>query len=378
MMSDRKLMILGVVAGLMVAGAAVQSYILKMTSGQKVGGGGYLVQGLETAKISVIEIGKGDNPVRLVRRGNRFVVGTKEDYPAVTSKINSLLTSCLDIRTMGLITSNAANHESLGVTEEKAQNIVKFLDGAGQLITGVVIGTSRLPDLDMSKRSTYVRLISSDDVYEAVEVPLPGGSATDYIEKEIVNVDRSDVVSVTVTGPEGSYTLRVDDSNGDNIVLENLPAGNKIKKSDCEQVMGALSYLSFDDVRKDSSLGDVKPKFDSTYISELKDATVYTFEIARAESKTYVRCRAEYTGDTSNILESKEAIEEKEAKLLAHDRADDFTKRHQGWVYEISDWTAEKFTRKVEELYEEEKKEEEADKAAPSGGGEEAKSEPAE
>ncbi|MHC4665153.1 MAG: DUF4340 domain-containing protein [Planctomycetota bacterium] len=377
-MSDRKLMILGVVAGLMVAVAAVQSYILKMTSGQKVGGGGYLVQGLETAKISVIEIGKGDNPVRLVRRGNRFVVGTKEDYPAVTSKINSLLTSCLDIRTMGLITSNAANHESLGVTEEKAQNIVKFLDGAGQLITGVVIGTSRLPDLDMSKRSTYVRLISSDDVYEAVEVPLPGGSATDYIEKEIVNVDRSDVVRVTVTGPEGSYTLRVDDSNGDNIVLENLPAGKKIKKSDCEQVMGALAYLSFDDVRKDSSLGDVKPKFDGTYISELKDATVYTFEIARAESKTYVRCRAEYTGDTSNILESKEAIEEKEAKLLAHDRADDFTKRHQGWVYELSDWTAKKLTRKVEELCEEEKKEEEADKAAPSGGGEEAKSEPAE
>jgi hypothetical protein len=378
MMSDRKLMILGVVAGLMVVLAVGQSYVSKMTSEQKPAGGGYLIQGLETAKISVIEIGKGDNPVRLVRQGNRFVVGTKEDYPAVTSKINSLLTSCLDIRTMGLITSNAANHESLGVTEEKAQNVVKFLDGTGQLITGVVIGTSRLPDLDMSKRSTYVRLISSDDVYEAVEVPLPGGSATDYIEKEIVNVDRSDVVRVTVTGPEGGYTLRVDDSNGDNIVLENLPAGNKIKKSDCEQVMGALSYLSFDDVRKESSLGDVKPTFDSAYVSELKNETVYTFAIAKAESKTYVKCRAEYTGDTSNILESKEAIEKKEAKLLAHGRADDFTKRHQGWVYELSDWTAKKLARRVEELYEEEKKEEEVDKAAPSGGGEEAKGEPTE
>ncbi|MHC4184438.1 MAG: DUF4340 domain-containing protein [Planctomycetota bacterium] len=378
-MSDRKLMILGVVAGLMVVLAVGQSYLSKMTSEQKPGGGGYLIQGLETAKISVIEVGKGDNPVRLVRQGNRFVVGTKEDYPAVTSKINSLLTSCLDIRTtMDPITSNPANHESLGVTKDKAQNVVKFLDGTGQLITGVVIGTSRLPDLDMSKRSTYVRLISSDDVYEAVEVPLPGASAMDYIEKEIVNVDRGDVVRVTVTGPEGSYTLRVDDSNGDNIVLEDLPAGKNIKKSDCEQVMGALSYVSFDDVKKESSLGDVKPTFDSTYISELKDATVYTFEIAKAESKTYIKCRAEYTGDTSNILESKEAIEEKEAKLLAHDRADDFNKRHQGWVYELADWTAKKLTRKVEELYEEEKKEEKADEPAALGGGEEAKGEPAE
>jgi hypothetical protein len=136
--------------------------------------------------------------------------------------------------------------------------------------------------------------------------------------------------------------------------------------------------VSFDDVKKESSLGDVKPTFDSTYISELKDATVYTFEIAKAESKTYIKCRAEYTGDTSNILESKEAIEEKEAKLLAHDRADDFNKRHQGWVYELADWTAKKLTRKVEELYEEEKKEEKADEPAALGGGEEAKGEPAE
>jgi hypothetical protein len=196
--------------------------------------------------------------------------------------------------------------------------------------------------------------------------------------KEIVNVDRSDVVRVTVTGPEGNYTLKVKDSNDGDIVLEDLPAGMQIKKSDCEQVMGALSYLSFDDVRKDSSFEEGQLKFDRTYVSELEDATIYTFEIAKEGSKTYVKCRAEYTGDTSNILESKEAIEEKEAKLLAADRADDFNERHQGWVYEISDWTAKKLTRKVEELYEEEKKEEKVDEPAALSGVEEAKGEPAE
>jgi hypothetical protein len=175
-MSGRKLLILGIVAALMVALAIVQQSLIERAPSKKTYEGAYLIQGLEPANIASIVIGKGEDPIRLVREDNRFVVGNKDNYPAVMSKINNLITSCLDIRTMEWITSNPANHESLHVTEEKAQNVVRFLDGDGQVITGVVIGTSRLPDLQMSKRSTYVRLISSDAVYEALDVPLPQGN----------------------------------------------------------------------------------------------------------------------------------------------------------------------------------------------------------
>jgi hypothetical protein len=353
MMSDKKLMILGIVAALMVVLTAGQSYLSKMKAPSKARGGEtYLIQGLDPGRIAFIEVGKGENPVRLIRKGNLFLVANKENYRALTSKINDLLTSCLDIRTVELVTSNPANHESLHVTPEKAQNIVKFLGEDEKIITGLVIGTSRLPELQMDKRSTYVRLITSEDVYEARNVPLPGASATDYMEKQIVDLGSDDVVRVTVTNPEDSYTLRVSDGNDDSIVMENIPEGKKLKTGEAQSLFSALSYFSFDDVKKAGSL-EAGVDFDSSHVCELKDSTVYTFRIARAADKTYVKCSAEYAGDTrAEILASKEELIDKEAKLLAHDRVLEFTTVHEGWVYEISNWNAEKLTKKLTDLLE--------------------------
>ncbi|MHC4153994.1 MAG: DUF4340 domain-containing protein [Planctomycetota bacterium] len=371
MMSDKKLTVLGIVAALMVVLTAGQSYLSKMKAPSKAPGGDtYLIQGLDPGRIAFIEVGKGENPVRLVRKGNLFLVANKENYRALTSKINDLLTSCLDIRTVELVTSNPANHESLHVTQEKAQNVVKFLGEDEKIITGLVIGTSRLPELQMDKRSTYVRLITSDDVYEAKNVPLPGASATDYMEKQIVDLGSDDVVRVTVTGPEDSYTLRVSDSNDDSIVMENIPEGKKLKTVEAQPLFSALSYFSFDDVKKAGSLeGGVN--FDSTHVCELKDGTVYTFRIAEAADKTYVKCSAEYAGDTrAEILASNEELKDKEAKLLAHDRVLEFAIMHEGWVYEISNWNAEKLTKKLTDLLEDVEEE-----AKPEAQGDEVSSE---
>jgi hypothetical protein len=49
------------------------------------------------------------------------------------------------------------------------------------------------------------------------------------------------------------------------------------------------------------------------------------------------------------------------AKLLARDNATKFATKHQGWVYEISDWKAKNLTKELSDLIEdeEEPKEEE-------------------
>ena len=352
-MSNRKLLILSIVAALMIVWAVVQSRTDESPAGAP-SGPSYLVQGLDTAKVGSIVIGTGNDAVRLLRQGNRFVVGNKDNYPAATSKINDLITSCLDILTGGLITSNPANHDELQVSEEKAKSIVKFLKTDGKIITGVAIGKT-----DSQTRSTYVRLLSSYDVYATIEAPRIRDSAMDYIEKEIVDIGREDVVRVTVTGPNDTYTLRAGDSNDDNIILENTPEAKKLKKSDCSQVLSALSSLSFNDVKRESD-EDRKLKFENTYVSELKDKTVYTFHIAKAHEKNYVKCGAEYVGEIQMTKEkrkeSEEELKNKEAKLLAHDRAIKFTDKHKGWLYEIPDWKAKNFTRELAELLQEEKK----------------------
>ncbi|MCK5270143.1 MAG: hypothetical protein KAJ46_05130, partial [Sedimentisphaerales bacterium] len=75
---------------------------------------------------------------------------------------------------------------------------------------------------------------------------------------------------------------------------------------------------------------------------------------------------AEYTGDL-NITKkdvtdaSEEELKESEAKFLARDAAVDFTKKHKGWIYQISSGKAGNMTKKFSDLLEdkEEKKAEE-------------------
>lgn len=348
-MSNRKLIILGAVAALMVLWAVIQARITHTwPTTQPVPS--HLIQGLNTANIAAIILNSDDDSFTLSRQGRTFVVTEKDNYPAMTGEINNLITSCLDISTTELVTEDSANHNDLEVTEAKARSVVKFLDKAGRPITGIIIG-KRTDD----GRGSYVRLLSSNDVYLATDVPWLRSSPMDYIDKELLKVDAGKIVRVTVTGPQSGYTLIPADPNSDDVVLENMPPGKKPKPSDCKQVFSALTNLQLQDVKKQSKeTADLS--FDHTYVCRLEDSTVYTLNIAKNQDKTYAKCSAEFL-DKSKVkvtrTESEQELKNKEAKLLAADDAGAFTEKHKAWVYEIPDWRANYLTKKLSDLVEE-------------------------
>ena len=127
-------------------------------------------------------------------------------------------------------------------------------------------------------------------------------------------------------------------------MLENIPAGKKLKDSDSKSVFNAATDIRFTDVKKKTDETD-ESTFDRQYICRLKDSTVYTIKIAKKDDKTFVLCQAEFTDTTPVTIkregESEEELKKKEAKLLARDNAKKFTAEHQGWIYEIADWKAQ-------------------------------------
>jgi len=368
-MSDRKLTILGIVAVLMAIWAVVQSRISSRPRAQP-DAPAYLIQGLEPAHISSIVLGAGENAVTLKRRRQegRFVVLNKDDYPARAGEINNLLASCLDIRTGELYTDDAANHKDLGVAEEDAGTVVKFFRPDSSLLTGVVVGKAKEQASVSSVepgQSTYVRLLPGDKVYLAPKPPSIKSRAIDYIQQQLISVKREGIELVTVASPDDEYTLKAkEDDKG--IVLENIPAGKKLKSNDGESVFTSLANLRFDDVMKESAESK-KLTFDSQFVCRLKDSTVYTVKIAKKDDKTYVTCSAEFTDSTlvteREIRDANEAeLKQKEAKLLAWDRAKAFSAKHQGWIYQIADWNAKNLTKKLSDLIEDEEKPVETEK----------------
>jgi hypothetical protein len=348
-MSDKKLTLLGIVAVFMVIWAVVQS---RVSNRPKVGTDrpAYLIQGLDPADIDSIVLGTGEDEVTLKRQGRGFVVVNKNNYPAKASEINNLITKSLEIQTSQFVTDNAANHEDLGLTEEKAKSLVKFFKPDSSLLTGVVAGKAK--ELG---QGTYVRLASSDKVYVAPSMPWLGGTAMSYVEQELISVKREDIVSVTVSTAGGEYTLKsTDDDKG--VILENIPAGKKYKSNDGDSVFTSLTSLRCDDVAKSS--GDLT--FDKQFICRLKDSTVYTLKIAQKDDKTYTTCQAEFTDKTPVMVgtkaEPEEELKKKEAKLLAQENAIKFTQKHQGWVYEIAEWKAKNLIKELSDLIEDEEK----------------------
>jgi len=363
-MSNTKLTILGIVAVVMVLWAALQSRISNR-SGTELTGPAYLIQGFDPSGVGSIVIGTGEAAFTLERRGNGFVVVDKDNYPAKTSEINDLISKCLEIQTTELITDNPDNHEELEVTGEKARSVVKFMtpDPNSSLLTGVIVGKTK----ELGQGS-YVRLLSNDPavsnkVYVASNVPWFGGGAMNYIDQELISVKKEDIKSVTVSSKNSTYTLRTKEDSQD-VVLDNIPAGKKLKSSEANSVFTALTSLRFDDVNEISS----DMAFDRQYMCRLKDSTVYALRIAQMDDKTYIHCVAEFTDktpvekasiDQGGEVESEEELKKKEAKLLARDNAAEFTKKHQGWAYEIAEWKAKNLTKGLDDLLEDEEKPEE-------------------
>jgi hypothetical protein len=355
-MSNRKLVILGIIAVIMVTWAVVQSRISNKTETEP-SGPVYLVQGLNTADIGSIVLGYGDDAITLKRSGRQFIVVNKDNYPAKASEINSLISKCLEIQTSELVTDNPANFDELEVTQEKARSLVKFFtpDPNSTLLMGIVIGKNK-----ESGPGSYVRLLSKDTVdsnkvYLAPNVPWFGSQAINFVDQELISVKRDDIESVTVILPGGEYTLKTE-PNSTNIVLENMPAGKKLKSGDAQSVFTALTSLRFNDVKKKS---DDDLTFDKKYVCRLKDATEYTIDIAAKDDKTYVTCSSAFTGVRPTTIrqdESEEELKVKEAKLLADDKAKEFTAAHQGWIYEIADYKAKNLTKELSDLVEDIKK----------------------
>ena len=355
----------------MVLWAVMQSRISNDT-GVEPAGLTYLIQGFDPSGVDSIVIGTGEDAFTLKRMKSGFVVADKDNYPAKTSEINSLITKCLEIQTSEFVTDNPANHEDLEVTEEKARSVVKFMkaDPNSSLLTGVIIGKTK----ELGQGS-YVRLLSidaaaSNKVYVTSNAPWFGGGAMNYVDQELISAKSEDIESVTVSSQDGVYTLRKKQDSQD-IILDNLPAGKKLKSSDAKSVLTALSSLRFDDVKKLSS----GMAFERQYMCRLKDSTVYALRIAKEDDKTFVSCVAEFTDktpvekasiDQGGEVESEEELKKKEAKLLARDNAAQFTTEHNGWVYEIAEWKAKNLTKELADLIEDEEKPEEDTTADPN------------
>ena len=343
-MSNKKLAILGIVTAVMLVWAVIQSQV--SNKAQTVSKGlSYLISGVNVDEINSIAIKSDKNTLTLKRQADGFVVVNKDGYPAETKKVNELIADCLEIEVTGMVTDNPLNHQDLGVTEDKAKTVIQFIKPDDSILAEILIGNTK-----ENGQGTYIRLASSNKVYETFDIPMIDTEAINYIKKQLVSLVRKDIEEVSFSSPSSKYILKPL-TEGEDVKLVDIPAGKELKQGEAKSVFTALSSLDFTDVMKNP--GDLN--FDRQYKCKLFNSTEFTFNIASREGKTYVSCLAVFTEGRPETIkkdETSEQLKEKEEKLLLDDKADDFTKRHLGWVYEITAYKAKYLTRELSDLIE--------------------------
>lgn len=355
-MSNKSLITLGIITVCMIIWAIVQSRIANIPRAE-LNASSNLVQGLNPDDVDTIVLGSGDDVVKLKREGERFVVGNKDNYPAVTSEINNLIASCLDIKTSEFYTDNPKNFKDLNVTEDDAQNVVKFLKSDSSLLTGIIVGKSK----DQGQ-GTFVKKVDDDKVYVALETPSIRANVDDYINQDIITVNRDDIEYVTVTTSGKPYTLK--NESGSSVMVEGLPEGKKVKEGEAESVFAALTNLRFKDVKSRATF-DEKLVFDKQFVCKLKNSTIYSIQIATNNDTAYIMCESEFTDKTPVVkgegVESEEELRKKESKLLALEKTEKFQTTHNGWVYEIDEYSAKNLYKELSGLIEDDDEKEDSE-----------------
>ncbi len=309
-MSNTKLIVLGTLAILMTGWAVFQRHVASRvpasTSPRP------LIQGLDPARVHTIVLGVGPNATRLERMGKGFGVANRSKYPATFAAANRLIDECCGIQVAERVSDSATDHADLGVSESAAETIVRFLDGEGRLITGLAIAKSD------PKGNRHLRALDSDDVYVGLNVPHLITQPMDFIDHELLKIERELVASVTVGSPDGMYTLQCEGERPDVSPAE-LPAGKKLKAAEAGKIVYRITNMSIHDVAKAGDDRTKDLKFDWTFTCRLKDGSSYTFALAAANDVHYVTAAADDGQHTSNGSTPT--------------AAERFRARHADWVY---------------------------------------------
>ncbi len=348
--TNQRLTGLGITAFILVILTTVL-YLPKNEKGRDVREGSLLIQGLDMSQIAKVTVKSSDGLVTLGRENDLFLIAERGGYPASMEKLNKLIIECLDVRCDKKISGKKDSHKDLGVTEDAEDAVVvRFFDEKGKELVGLVAGKSA-----EKASGIYVRLLGEDTVYTSKDSLQLDKRPTDFMDTDLVKLDAKEVTKVSVRTPESSYMLSKKD---DKVVLDSVPPKKKVKQSDLDSVFEALTTsVYFTDVAKADGL---KVEWKNMYTCRLKNLITYAVQLAKKEDKHYIRIQA--IPATQQELEahviavgqdSEKGREATDKFLVARDKANEFTKQHAPWAYEISSWSAGKMMKPKKDLVEE-------------------------
>jgi len=202
------------------------------------------------------------------------VVAEADYYPARFEQVKKLVLDVTDMFIISEKTSNSSLFSELGVQDPTAENsrshLITFKDGAGNIITSLVAGRTSESGASVDNPGQYVRNPVSNDTFLVSRALDLSTDATDWIERELLNIPDDRIMETTIAHADGATVTLVRKQGEANFAVTNLPEGKVSNSYYFTNQPG--TFLS------DLRIDNVKARSNFTFPEEQAKTTIRTYD----------------------------------------------------------------------------------------------------
>ncbi len=294
-----------------------------------------------------IEIRAQDGAVTIAHDGERWVVASRDNFPARFERVKEALVQLTELDVLETKTSMPEKYGQIGVDEVEnagstARRVAVYGDGGPPLLE-LLVGKER-PATGLTPPSHYVRKAGEQGALLVQGALGFSAKTNDWLDNAIVDVAADRVRRITVNPREGAPVVITKASREAQFFdLDHVPKGSAPRsKALVSSLGGLLLGVAFDDVAKASIVEGLVPRT----IVEVQtfDGLVTTLEEYDVKEKVYVKFGIAYNPDLVVAAPAADTTRDvaAEAKALAAKVAD--------WVYVLPEYKVRLIDRKLEDL----------------------------
>ena len=350
-MNRKQLVFLGVAAAVVAILAVVVNRVQSVR--HEATPQGQLYPSLEAQLKDVTQVvvqRAGNSPVTVELVGNHWTVVEKAGYPADVERLRQTLIGLVNAKLVEAKTRNPDHYPKLGVqdvedAEADAQRL-DLMDGDGKPVAQVLIGNTG------EGGGSYARRLGDQQSWllsEQITIP---ATATDWLDKNVIQLDTERIQRVDVRPPEGTaFVLIKADAQQKDFELQEVPQGKRVKAGQPRRLAAALNRVTLDDVLSDEQL---EASDSDWHVTDFK-----TFDGLRVQAKSKevdgkhhlkLRAQLEQEDSSNDTAESaREAKHESEntttegvgkTRQEIAKEVEQLQKRFQGWTFVVPSYTA--------------------------------------
>ncbi len=284
-----------ILAGILALQLVIIAAIFWPRRAASVASGKSLFPGVEADRIAGLTITDAQSQsVQLARRDSGWALPEADDYPCAETKVTTLLSKIVGLKTDRLVTQTSGSHKRLKVAEGAFERRIEFelADGTRHRL---YLGTSP------SGSATHVRADDQNEVYLGSDFAVwdVGSDATAWVDSVYFSVPQDQVTALTLENANGRLDFtRI---STDTWTMQGLGATERLDQNQVQALLGRGTSVS---MQKPLGKQD-KPEYGAS-----KPSAVVTLQTSSSDgsSRTYtLNVGAQDATDKSYVIRSSES-----------------------------------------------------------------------